>query len=84
MTVSLKNSQDYKDFTLERLYEILETYELEMEQDELLEKGRKKGGSVALVAENERKEEMKAEIVKVAPSLNVGEGESVCPKSNHV
>ena len=28
MTVSLRNSQDYKDFTLERLYGILKTYEL--------------------------------------------------------
>ena len=38
MTFSLRNSQDYKDFTLERLYGILKTYELEMEQDEQLEK----------------------------------------------
>ena len=74
MTVSLRNSHDYKDFTLERLYGIFKTYELEMEQDELLEKGRKKGGSVALVAENERKEELKSEVVKVASSFNVGEG----------
>ncbi|KAL8146223.1 hypothetical protein AgCh_004095 [Apium graveolens] len=42
MTVSLKNSQDYKEFTLERLYDILKTYELEMEQDEQIDKGRKK------------------------------------------
>ncbi|KAL8100011.1 hypothetical protein AgCh_032320 [Apium graveolens] len=51
MTVSFRNSQEYKDFTLERLFGILKTYELEMEQDEKLEKGRKKGGSIALVAE---------------------------------
>ncbi|KAL8109541.1 hypothetical protein AgCh_025598 [Apium graveolens] len=56
MTVSLRNSQDYKDFTLERLYGILKTYELEMEQDELLEKGKRKGGSVALVADSEKVE----------------------------
>jgi len=30
MTVSLRNSQDYKDFTLERLYGILKTYELDV------------------------------------------------------
>ena len=47
-----------------------------MEQDELLEKGRKKGGSVALVAENEKKDEMKIEVVKTAPSFNVGENKS--------
>ena len=34
MTVSLRNSQDYKEFTLKRLYGILTTYELEIEQDE--------------------------------------------------
>ena len=44
MTVSLRNSQDYKDFTLERLYGILKTYELEMEQDELLKKVERKVG----------------------------------------
>ena len=54
MTVSLRNSQDHKNFTLERLYGILKTYELELEQDEQIEKGRKKGGSIALVDEQER------------------------------
>ncbi|KAL8147239.1 hypothetical protein AgCh_004820 [Apium graveolens] len=54
MIVSLRNFQEYKEFTLERLYGILKTYELKMEQDELLEKGRKKCGYVALVAEKER------------------------------
>ena len=42
MTVSLRNSQDYKKFTLDRLYGILKTYELEIEQDEKLEKERKR------------------------------------------
>ena len=79
-SISLRNSQDYKDFTLERLYGILKTYELEMEQDELLEKGRKKGGFVALVDENERKEELKAEVVKVVPSLNIGKDKSESSK----
>ncbi|KAL8104283.1 hypothetical protein AgCh_028487 [Apium graveolens] len=70
MTVSLRNSQDYKDFILERLYGILKTYELEMEKDELLEKGKKKGGSVALVAENERTEARNEE--KTMPNLKIG------------
>ncbi|KAL8155756.1 hypothetical protein AgCh_000967 [Apium graveolens] len=34
MTVSLRNSQDHREFILERLYGILKTYELELEQDE--------------------------------------------------
>ena len=51
MTISLRNTQEFKDHTLERLYGTLNTYELEMEQDEEIEKGKKKGNSyVALVA----------------------------------
>ena len=42
MTFSLRNSQEYKEFTLERLYGILKTYELEIEQDERMERGKKK------------------------------------------
>ncbi|KAK1369380.1 hypothetical protein POM88_035472 [Heracleum sosnowskyi] len=34
MTVYLRNTQEYKNFTLERLYGTLKTYEMEIEQDE--------------------------------------------------
>ena len=64
MTVSLRNIQEFKDCTLERLYDTLKTYELELEQDEEIEKGQKKGNSsVALVAsgEDEVKEKGKAQ-----------------------
>ena len=64
MTVSLRNSQDYKDFTLERLYGILKTYELEIEQNERMEKGKKKWGSIALVAKLEEEKEVKVEAVE--------------------
>ena len=73
MTVSLRNSQDYKEFTLDRLYGILKTYELEIEQDEKLEKGRKKGGSITLVAEQENEKEIKVEAVESAPNPRVCE-----------
>ena len=54
MTVSLKNTQEFKDYTLERLHGTLKTYMLEMEQDEEIERGQKKGNSfVDLVASNE-------------------------------
>ena len=54
MTVSLSNSPGFKDYTLERLYGILKTYELEMEHDEKIERGQKKeNSSVALVASGE-------------------------------
>ncbi|KAL8126889.1 hypothetical protein AgCh_013981 [Apium graveolens] len=64
MTVSLRNSQDYKEFTLERLYGILKTYELEIEQDERMERGKKKGGSIALVVELEKEKEVNMEAVE--------------------
>lgn len=50
MTVSLRNTQEYKDFTLERLCGTLKTYELEIEHDEEIEKVQKKTGSFTLVA----------------------------------
>ncbi|KAL8120203.1 hypothetical protein AgCh_017376 [Apium graveolens] len=73
MTVSLKYSQYYKEFTLERLYGILKTYEPEIEQDEKMEKGRKKGGSITLVAEQEKEKEIKVEAIESAPNSNVCE-----------
>ncbi|KAL8120221.1 hypothetical protein AgCh_017385 [Apium graveolens] len=76
MTVLLRNSLDYKKFTLERLYGILKTYELEIEQNERMEKGRKKGGSIALVAELEKEKEMKVEVVESTSKVceNKGKG----------
>ena len=75
ITVSLRNSHDYKEYTLDKLYGVLKTYELEMEQDEKLDKGKAKGGSMALVAEPEEiKEPRKNEAVKVAPSVSTSEG----------
>ena len=49
---------------MERLYGILKTYELEIEQDERMEKGRKKGGSISLVAELEKEKEVNVEAVE--------------------
>jgi len=77
MTVSLRNSQDYKEFTLERLYGILKTYELEIEQDERMEKGRKKGGSITLVAELEKEKEMKVEVVESTSKVCESKGKGL-------
>ncbi|KAK1389760.1 hypothetical protein POM88_017938 [Heracleum sosnowskyi] len=68
MTVFLRNTQEYKDFTLERLYGTLKIYELEIEQDEEIEKVQKKTGSVALVASVEKTEDMKEEAAEAIPS----------------
>ncbi|KAK1396952.1 hypothetical protein POM88_006815 [Heracleum sosnowskyi] len=74
MTVSLRNTQEYKDYTLERLYGTLKTYELEIEQDEEIEKVQKKIGSVALVASVKKVEDMKEEVAEDTPSQSACEG----------
>ncbi|KAK1383530.1 hypothetical protein POM88_021265 [Heracleum sosnowskyi] len=68
MTVSLRNTQEYKDYTLERLYGTLKTYELEMEQDEEIEKVQKKGGSIALIASVNQLEDDIEETAKATTS----------------
>ena len=77
MTISLRNSQDYKEFTLERLYGILKTYELEIEQDERMEKGRKKGGSITLVAELEKEKEMKVQAIESTSKVCESKGKGL-------
>ncbi|XP_063942743.1 uncharacterized protein LOC108204082 [Daucus carota subsp. sativus] len=65
MIVSFRNTQEFKDYTLERPYGTLKTYELEMEQDEEIEKSQKKGHSfVALVAslDNSVKDKGKSQV----------------------
>jgi hypothetical protein len=74
MTVSLRNTQEYKTFTLERLYGTLKTYELEMEQDEEIEKAQKKTGTVALVANLGQLEEKRTEAAQSTPNREVCEG----------
>ena len=68
MTVSLRHSHEFKDYNLKKLYGVLKTYELEIQQDEEIEKGQRKDKLVALVAKN--KEEEASEVVE-APSRNV-------------
>ena len=50
MIVSLRHSHKFKYYTLEKLYGVLRTYELEIQQDEEIEKGLRKDKSIALVA----------------------------------
>ncbi|KAK1365124.1 hypothetical protein POM88_040685 [Heracleum sosnowskyi] len=80
MTVYLRNTQKYMDFTLERLYGTLKTYELEMEQDEEIEKVQKKGGYVALVSSVDKTEDMKEETAKATPSTSACEGRAESSK----
>ena len=43
MTVSLRHSHEFKDYNLEKFYGVLKTYELEIQQDEEIEKGQHEG-----------------------------------------
>ncbi|KAL8102655.1 hypothetical protein AgCh_027252 [Apium graveolens] len=81
MTVSLRNSQDYKEFILERLYGILKTYELEIEQDERMERGKKKGGSIALVADLEKEKEVKMEVVESTSKVCESKGKGLAAEN---
>ena len=67
MTVSLRHSHEFKDYNLEKLYGVLKTYELEIQQDEEIEKGQRKDKSVALVAKNKEEETSKVVVIE-APS----------------
>ena len=61
MTVSLRHSHEFKDYTLDKLYGVLRTYELEIQQDEEIEKGQRKDNSVALAAQDEEKVQSKSD-----------------------
>ena len=72
MTVSLRHSHEFKDYNLEKLYGVLKTYELEIQQDEEIEKSQRKEKSVALVAKSKEEETSEGEVAE-APSKIAGE-----------
>ena len=55
MTLSLRHSHEFKDYTLDKLYGVLRTYELEIQQDEEIEKGQRKDKSIALLHKMKKK-----------------------------
>ena len=61
MTMSLMHSHDFKDYTLDKLYGILRTYELEIQQDEEIEKGQRNDKSIALAVQDEDMIQSKSE-----------------------
>ena len=82
MTVSLRNTQEYKGYTLERMYDILKTYELEMEQDDEIERIQKKGGSAVLIASSQDMHDGgKIEVAIATPNPRVCEGRAEASKS---
>ena len=79
MTVALRQAQNFNEYTLEKLYGILKNYELEIQQDEELEKSSKKEKTVALVADKDEEEEkaLKSTVVgRASSSINVCEAKN--------
>ena len=77
MTVPLRHSHEFKDYNLEKMYGVLNTYELEIQQDNEIETSQRKEKTVALVEKD--KEIKKAvssdeEAVSEAPRKNAGVG----------
>ena len=60
MIVSLRHSHEFKYYTLEKLYWVLRTYELEIQQDEEIEKSQRKDKFVALVAQDKYENKMQS------------------------
>ena len=79
MTVALRHSHDYHEYNLEKLYGVLKTYELELEQDEEMEKGQRKDKSVALVAQKQE-DTVKVVPAKATPSKDTCKGRSEASK----
>ncbi|XP_063942882.1 uncharacterized protein LOC135150486 [Daucus carota subsp. sativus] len=81
MTVALRQAQNFNEYSLDKLYGILKTYELEIQQDEELEKNSKKEKNVALVAKKEEEEEKALKSMAKTSSNNTGEGKNEAGKN---
>ncbi|XP_063942761.1 uncharacterized protein LOC135150404 [Daucus carota subsp. sativus] len=81
MTVVIRQAQNFNEYPLDKLYGILKTYELEIQQDEELEKNSKKEKTVALVAEKEEEGEKTLKSVVKNSSNNTGEGKNEAGKN---
>ena len=83
MTDSLRHSHEFKDYNLEKIYGILNTYELEIQQDDEIEKIQRKKKTVALVAKDkEIKKTISSEdeVISDAINENVCEGKAKASK----
>ncbi|XP_063936091.1 uncharacterized protein LOC135147168 [Daucus carota subsp. sativus] len=76
MTVALRQAQNFNEYSLDKLYGILKTYELEIQQDEELEKNSKREKTVALASNNSACEEKKDDGKKKAKIIEEDEESS--------
>ncbi|XP_063949970.1 uncharacterized protein LOC135152795 [Daucus carota subsp. sativus] len=81
MIVALRQPRNFNEYSLDKLYGILKTYELEIQQDEELEKSSKKEKTVALVAEKEEEEEKALKSVAKTSNNITGEGKNEAGKN---
>ena len=84
MTIALRQAQNFNEYTLDKLYGILKTYELEIQQNLELEKNSKKEKTKALVVEKDEEQEnaLKSVVVGIStPSSNTCEGRSEARKN---
>lgn len=81
MIVSLRHSQEYNDYNLEKLYGVLKIYELELQLDEEIERRKRKNKSITLVAKNEDGQaDEKMEAIQTTPSKGACEGRTRASK----
>ena len=77
MIVSLKHSHEFKDYNLKKLYGVLKTYELEIQQNDEIERTQRKEKTISLVAkvkEIKKFVSSEEEAVSEAPRRNDSEG----------
>lgn len=55
MTIFIRQSHDFNHYTQQKLYGVLKTYELEIQQDEKIEKNQRKDKNMTLVAKNKER-----------------------------
>lgn len=69
-----RQSQDFKDYTLRKMYGVLKTYELEMQLDEEIERIQSKNKTIALVAKNKGTQDGDAKAMKDNDDAEAVEG----------
>ena len=82
-TISLRHSHEFKDYNLEKLYGVLKTYELEIQQDDEIEKSHRKEKTVALIAKDKEDKKVissEKEVVPNSPNISVCEGKAQARK----
>ena len=79
MTVSLKHSHKFKDYNHDKQYRVMKTYELEIQQDEEIEKSQRKDKDSG-PCRKEQGRQMMRKLFQVHQEMHVCEGKSKLSK----